>query len=92
MAYHVVLHDVDAHLKMPPHELVGKRVDDYMKTKQHRTQTKLNQPQTNPHTQVVWKKIMLFTHKLVFIMKAKQNHPQTKPNQPQTNPRFGLPF
>ena len=30
MAYHVVLHDVDAHLKMPPHELVGKRVDDYL--------------------------------------------------------------
>ena len=30
MAYHVVLHDVGAHLKMPPHELVGKRVDDYI--------------------------------------------------------------
>ena len=30
MAYRVVLHDVGAHLKMPPHELVGKRVDDYI--------------------------------------------------------------
>ena len=30
MAFHTVLHDIGEHLNMPPHELIGQRVDEYI--------------------------------------------------------------